>query len=415
MKRQGVPRVIRAGFVLVVSVALFGALFSPPVLAESADNLQSRTAISEDATPIDNLLVIHDSVILGARKQIEAAFPASAVDYVGFGGMRVGPAADILSSRADLIGDKVVVELGTNYLGSRSLFRSELDRLMGLLVDVDHVLWLTASRYRPEMDEVNAEIRAAARRYRNLQIGEWGPLSDANSSYTWNDGIHLPPTGAEAIAEMIRSHLEGDVAWNQIPVGRIGKLRDGRKHLTIGGWAADPDLGRSPKVRVVVNGEVVKKKRTSQTRSDIAVLTNSVVDDLGFTIRLDLPDGEHRICIEVNNFDGFEPLSVDCRTVTLAHSPVGQLERVVAKDDGDVVRGWAADPDRARPVVVEVRAGGTDGEVIARGRANRERVAAAAGGADRGFAIKIPANVDDYCVVARNVLAGVDDTVLGCR
>ncbi len=390
---------------MVLAAALLVALASPEVSAESAPKEVVATNAVVTANR-DQLLVVHDSVLLGARDEIEAAFAGSRVDYVGFVGLSAGPAADIISERPGLVGDRVVIHLGTNYVESRSSFRTRLDRLMGLLVDVDHVLWLTASRYRPEIDEVNAEIRAAARRYPNLQIGEWGPLSDQNPSYTWTDGIHVPSAGAEAVAELIRSHLEGEVAWNRIPSGRMTRVRDGRRQLTIGGWAVDPDLDRAARVLLSIDGKIVARKRTNEPRPDNAASVDAPVADIGFTFRLDLPDGRHRICLAVNNLDGLAPVNVDCRIVNLAHSPIGQVERIVAKADGDVVRGWARDPDRARPVVVQVRAGGPRGEIVASGRADRR---------NDGFAIKLPPDTGKYCVVARNVLAGVHDTVLGCR
>ncbi len=383
----------------------------------AADDAPLAEEATEESAVGDRLLIIHDSVILGARTRIEATFPETDVNYIGFGGLRVGPAAELLAARTDLLADQVVVEIGTNYLGSQKLFRTELDRLMGLMVDVEHVIWLTAGRYSPRMDAVNEEIRAAARRYPNLQIAEWGPLSDINGEYTWGDGIHLQPGGADAITELIRAHLEGEVPWNRIPVGRIGLLRDGRKAVTVRGWATNPDLGRAAMVRLTVDGELVAKKLTHRKRAKLAQDLNVDVVDLGFEFKLNLPDGTHDVCIEANNFDGLPPLVMHCRTIELQHSPLGALEQVVAKSDGDVVRGWATDPDRNKPVVIQIRqsdaSGDATGEIVASGRASRTRKADPDGPATR-FALKVPQGTNGYCVVARNLLAGTD-TTLGCR
>lgn len=388
--------------------------------AQTAAAAQSETD-GEGSAIADQVLVIHDSVILGARRQIESALSESRVDYLGFGGLRVGPAADLVEDHPHLLGDQVVVEIGTNYLGSQTLFRNELDRLMGLLSDVDHVLWLTPSRHRPLIDNVREEIRSAAHRYPNLQIAEWGPLSDANHNYTWGDGIHLQPGGADAIAELIRSHLAGEVPWNQLPEGSIASVRDGRKSVRIGGWAINPDLGRPAMVRLTLDGKLVAKKRTHRRRVNLAASLESDVVKLGFEFKVDIPDGSHEICIEANNFDGRDRVVMDCRTVELAHNPVGAIDRVVEKSDGDVVRGWASDPDRKVPLKIEIHEGtaADANRIVAVAVANRESAkavtqAAADGAAENHFAIKIPADVEQYCVVARNVLAGTD-VVLDCR
>lgn len=395
---------------LIVLLALSGLA---PAAAET--NVDDRTAASSDVDAVvgDRLLVIHDSVILGARRQIEATFPNTQVDYIGFGGMRAGPAADILSGRPELITDQVVVEIGTNYLGSQSLFRRELDRLMGLLAGVDHVLWLTPSRYTGRMDQVHAEIRAAARRYPNLQVGEWTYVTAGDPLLTWNDGIHLRPRGADAIANLIRRHLAGEVPWNRIPVGRIDRMLDRRTGLRLAGWALDPDLGRPARVRVMVDGKRVARKRSSKARTRLGKFLG-VDDRLGFAVTLKLPDGKHQVCIEVNNFDGHDPVVLGCRNVNLAHEPVGAIERVVPKSDGDVVRGWAYDPDRRRPIHIDVVSGS---EVVATSRASRTRtdLAGLTNGEQRGFAIKLPAGLVDYCLIARNELAGEADTTIGCN
>lgn len=416
---------------LLCVLCLPGLAHARPATVEEPNpaRLEQQSAEQDQESAVgDRLLVIHDSVILGARRQIEATFPDTTVEYIGFGGLRVGPAADLVSQRPDLITDQVVIEIGTNYLGSRKLFRTELDRMMGLLAHVDHVVWLTAGRYSPRMDAVNEEIRDAARRYPNLQIAEWGPLSDRNGEFTWGDGIHLQPGGADAIAELIRAHLEGDVPWNQLPEGRIGALRDGRKAVTVKGWASNPDLGRSAMVRLLVDGELVQKKLTHLRRANLAKQIGTSVVKIGFEFRLELPDGTHELCIEANNFDGFAPVRMHCRSIEVRHNPTGAIDRVITKTTGEVVRGWAQDPDRKKPVVIEIREGSDPGglqhgaagdglaglgEVITRGKANRLSKTSPNGPA-HNFAVKVPVGIGDYCIVAKNVLAG-SDTVLSCR
>ncbi len=420
----------RSASALIVTVALVVALLATSVLsgptaaAQPIRDAEGDGAIDpkDSEGPLDQrVLVIHDSIGLGARKQVVAAFPNSDVTFLGFVGFRANVAADMLSVNPGIISDHVVVQLGSNH-GSGPLMRRDIDRLMELLAGADHVTWLTPPRYRPEMDAITGEIFNATRRHPNLQFAHWGALSDSNPQFTWADGIHLRPAGAAAMAEMMRSHLEGDVAWNRIPLGAITGIRDGRRALTLTGWAFDPDLGKRATVRITVDGKVATSQRTDQRRARVAEFLGTEIGKLGFEIRLDLADGEHEICVDVDNFDGLAPVSLDCRTMAVAHQPFGAFERVVRNGANKIVRGWAIDPDISGPVTIEIRSGNNGGavvggSVIGSGLADRKRddLASYGKGPSHGFAIKIPAEIDDYCVVARNELAGTEHTVLGCR
>lgn len=372
---------------------------------------------AEKGRPADQrVLLIHDSIGLGARDQVAAAHPNSQVNFLGFVGFRADVAAELLSRQTQLISEHVVVQLGSNY-GNESLFRRDLDRLMLLLADVDHVTWLTPPRYRPEMDAITAEVFAATRRHPNLQAAHWGALADANPLFTWEDGIHLRTEGAEAMAEMIRSHLEGDVPWNRIPLGSITDIRDGRRSVSFSGWAFDPDLGKRATIRITANGVELKRQKTNERRAGVANYLGTDVTKLGFSVRLNLPDGEQRICVEVNNFDGLAPVEVDCRTLVLSHEPFGSFDRVVIDGAEQTIFGWAIEPDLDGPVTIEIRRKNAKGPVITSALAERRRVGLESfgKGLNHGFAIKIASDIDDYCVVARNEFAGTSSTVLGCQ
>ncbi len=415
----------RKASALVLTTVLFVALVVAsissvdPVSAQSVRNEAGDQAIDPNdlREPVDQrVLVIHDSIGLGARPQIADAFPNSEVNFLGFVGFRANVAADLLRANPSVISEHVVVQLGSNH-GSGPLFARDIDRLMELLADVDHVTWLTPPRYRPEMDAITNEIFLATRRHPNLQLAPWGAFADARPHLTWDDGIHLRTEGAEAMAEMMRSHLEGDVPWNRIPLGAITGIRDGRRALTVSGWAFDPDLGKRAKVRVTVDGKLVTTQRTDRSTEGIARFLGTDTKKLGFDVRLKLADGQHTICAEVNNFDRLAPVSLGCRTLVVAHQPIGSFDRVVINGSNQIVRGWAIDPDTEGPVTIQIRANRANGKVITSGLAdrNREGLEQFGKGPNHGFAIKVPANVDDYCVVARNEFAGTKNTVLGCR
>ncbi|MEE9417661.1 MAG: hypothetical protein V3V01_20455, partial [Acidimicrobiales bacterium] len=63
----------------LVALLAFGGLASAS--AEPNDHSPALAASDAGAVVGDRLLVIHDSVILGARSQIEATFPDTKVQY----------------------------------------------------------------------------------------------------------------------------------------------------------------------------------------------------------------------------------------------------------------------------------------------------------------------------------------------
>jgi hypothetical protein len=82
-------------------------------------------------------------------------------------------------------------------------FAGQVEDTMRVLTAVDHVIWVTVGEYEEQQAEVNAVLRAALPRHRNLVLLDWNTVWEEHPAYTGSDGLHLTPEGAAAYAEFV--------------------------------------------------------------------------------------------------------------------------------------------------------------------------------------------------------------------
>ena len=143
--------------------------------------------------------------MLGAQATLPKALPTWDVNLDGEESRFFPDALDVLRARRREIGQVVVIQIGNNYSGDQSAFRSQIDEAMTILSGVRWVVFVTVFEYRPEQAEVNAEMRAAASRHRNARVADWNAYEHQNPGHTSRDGLHLKPTGAFLMAGFIAS------------------------------------------------------------------------------------------------------------------------------------------------------------------------------------------------------------------
>jgi hypothetical protein len=164
------------------------------------------TAPPEPAPPAPagggRVLVIGDSVLLGAKAQLPAAMPAAEVTVDATENRMVTALASVLAAHG-APGDyrAIVVHLCTNYSKGMAYGRY-IDQTMAALAAVPRVVWVTCSEWSNGQPEANQAIRAAAGRYANAAVADWAAVS-GSPGYTYVDGIHLKPAGAVAAAAVV--------------------------------------------------------------------------------------------------------------------------------------------------------------------------------------------------------------------
>jgi hypothetical protein len=238
MKRT-LARSTGAALAVVATVLLGGAAAAAPVAAPAA------------VAPANRVIMFADSVGLGARTALPAAFPpgwevrvegqpARFVEQIE--SQFVEP---LLASNPEWFGDHVVIAAGYNYpYWDPARFDRSIDSLIDTLTaaGVRYVHWVTLREVKPEFvspsawvqvqpyywyfPTVNDHLEAALERHPNLSLVDWAAVAD-QPGLTY-DAIHLNTTGAALYSAIVRDSV------TTVP----GRLADGG---TLG--AAVPEAG----------------------------------------------------------------------------------------------------------------------------------------------------------------------------
>ncbi len=150
---------------------------------------------------------------------------------------------------------------------------------------------------------VSPELNNTFGRLRTPMMGEDGAfyLTTANGS---NDKIlKITPTGA--------------------PVGEVSKIRRNKGKVRVTGWAIDPNRSQTAvKIRVTIDGELVVTKKARRIREDLVERFPGVAPRHGFSFKVDVPEGRHRICVEAVDIGPRkgDPVTMRCKRVTVPAS-----------------------------------------------------------------------------------------------
>ncbi len=155
-----------------------------------------------DVPPVKaNVIAVGDSVMLGARsaikKQIKGVWMSARVSRQPSDGVDT---LRLIRSQNSLRRTVVV------HLGDNGRFTSQqIDRMMSILLDVEHVIIVTVKVPRRWEATVNATLRDAAARYDNVTLVDWNRRwrRCPGGKVFARDGYHLSPNGARCYANLI--------------------------------------------------------------------------------------------------------------------------------------------------------------------------------------------------------------------
>ena len=211
---------------------LIAAALATAVIATGAD---ATPAAAAPVGPAHRVLMLTDSVGLGARGHLEAALPEYQVVIDGHPAMMVDQLERqlvrprVASGSADL-GDTVIVAAGYNYpYWDPARFDADIDSMITTLRSggVEHIIWVMLREVKPEyvsasawrgaqpyfwyFPTVNDHLRAAAARHPDLILADWSAITD-QPGLTY-DAIHLNPTGARVYSSMLADLVRTTANW----------------------------------------------------------------------------------------------------------------------------------------------------------------------------------------------------------
>lgn len=159
----------------------------------------------------NKLLVIGDSILAGTASRYGGAM-CSALTPMGWrvaveaeAGQLIGFGRTVLRDRIYEGWDAAVVFLGTNYGGSAEKYQRDLTAIVESLAPRPTLL-LTATLYRPTMNDVNNVIRAVAATHSNVTILDWSSASTQPGLLN-RDGIHPNNAGRAVLVQSIANAL----------------------------------------------------------------------------------------------------------------------------------------------------------------------------------------------------------------
>ncbi len=174
------------------------------VLAVLTSAMAPAGSSDAEVAPQRDVLVIGDSIALGAESQIVSRFAdlgwTARVDAEVSRPTQTG--IDIVAGIDGELPPHVVVALGANDGGSRA-FGGRVEQMIGLLADVPNVYWVNVAEVRDYYPTVNAAIAGAVERRDDLVVLDWNSMALPRPHLTAADGLHLTGAGGDAYASMV--------------------------------------------------------------------------------------------------------------------------------------------------------------------------------------------------------------------
>ncbi|MCL1797721.1 MAG: acetyltransferase [Eggerthellaceae bacterium] len=175
-------------------------LGQPKDLAFVDETIQAATD-----NPLERgILLIGDSVALGASPLLEATFPNSIIDADVSRQLYEGHLAYEEHIGLGEERDIVVFVLGTNGVA----VDDQIDYLMGFVGAEKAVFFVNTRSPQFWVPTTNDTLNRATERYENTHVIDWFSLSAGHDDWLVDDGIHLTEEGVEAFVEMIRTALD---------------------------------------------------------------------------------------------------------------------------------------------------------------------------------------------------------------
>ena len=149
------------------------------------------------------VMALGDSVMLGTIDELTSSVAGISIDAAVSRQVDAGTGTLRGWRDAGLLGDAVVVHLGTN----GSFTSGQFDEIMGVLSDVRLVLFVNISADRPWVSGNNAVIASGVARHGRAVLVDWHAATYGRSDLFHGDGIHVRPAGASLYAGLIASTL----------------------------------------------------------------------------------------------------------------------------------------------------------------------------------------------------------------
>lgn len=145
------------------------------------------------------ITVLGDSVMLDVAPHLEKLLPGIVIDAKVGRQMKQAPEVIKQLKARGHLGNRVIIELGTN--GSFS--KEQLLALLKSLEGSEQIILVNTRVPRPWENAVNTTLSEVAAIVPNTKIVDWHSASAGKSTYFYKDGVHLNPEGSKVYASLL--------------------------------------------------------------------------------------------------------------------------------------------------------------------------------------------------------------------
>jgi len=238
--------------------------------SETSAPIQSRPLTVGELSNGPRLLMIGDSIFAAVSRR----YSNMACDRLVPMGWQVAVEAErgrfidlglrIVKKKLPQGFDAAILFLGTNYGKKQDVYKEYLDKILDELAPRP-VIILTATEYKPFMQEVNAVIEEQVRTRDNLWLVDWREISKT-PGVLWRDGIHPVDAGNVVLMDSIIEVL-GNAPGND--PGECLKVE----------FKEDAPLSNLPTIVPGVETTIVDSSSTSVVATSTTVPTSSTLPD----------------------------------------------------------------------------------------------------------------------------------------
>ena len=236
--------------------------------SETSAPIQSRPLTVGELSNGPRLLMIGDSIFAAVSRR----YSNMACDRLVPMGWQVAVEAErgrfidlglrIVKKKLPQGFDAAVLFLGTNYGKKQDVYKEYLDKILDELAPRP-VIILTATEYKPFMQEVNAVIEEQVRTRDNLWLVDWREISKT-PGVLWKDGIHPVDAGNVVLMDSIIEVL-GNAPGSD--PGECLKVE----------FKEDAPLSNLPTIVPGVETTIVDSSSTSEVATSTTVPTSSTL------------------------------------------------------------------------------------------------------------------------------------------
>ena len=196
--------------VVTVLVTVLASVFLAAAPVARTGEVASRRALEVtfvgDSVPASITYTPHAQAILGRGLDLRLDLRVCrrlVTESCSYQGAAPTTALQSVQSIGRRLGDVLIVDVGYNE--SAAGYREGIDRIMraAQAQGATGVVWVTLRETRETYRQTNAAIRTAQHRWPQLQVADWNAFSSGKPWFS-SDGLHMGPTGAEALARFLR-------------------------------------------------------------------------------------------------------------------------------------------------------------------------------------------------------------------